>query len=75
MLGFLAFLDLVICAIIYKIALYKEAHTRLMVDKISGQVFYVKNVINKNAHKDGSSFLNTEINDNDINELVEERDA
>jgi len=75
MLGILAFLDLVVCAIIYKIALYKEADTRLMVDKISGQVFYVKNVINKNANKDGSSFLNTEINDNDIDELVEERDA
>jgi len=47
---FLALLDLVICAIIYKLTLSKESDTKLMVDKRTSQVFYVKNVFKRNAN-------------------------
>ena len=42
MIVFVALLDLLICAIVYKLTLSKEADTRLMVDQRTGQVFYVK---------------------------------
>ena len=64
-----------ICAIIYKLTLSKVADTRLMVDRMTGEIYYVKNVIKRNASNSRSAHLSTNINEVDIEELVEERDA
>lgn len=46
-----------------------------MVDNKTGQVFYVKNVIKKSATQGLTSDFNTGINDQDIEEIAEERNA
>ena len=44
---------------IYKLTLSKEADTRLMVDKTTKQVFYVKNVVKRAENQTQDVFVST----------------
>jgi hypothetical protein len=57
---FLGLLDLVLCAIICKVCVFRSANTRLLIDKHTGKVYYINDSL-----KLGERIKSTEINIDD----------
>ena len=59
-LAFFALLDLFICAVLYKLTLSKEGTARLLIEKSTKKLYYVRDDIRHDSKQRRSSRTNTE---------------